>query len=202
MHLLPATAFAASLALGMALSTAPASRAPLPERVDYLVIGGGATGMSFCDTLLHHAPSPLSVLMVDEHPRPGGQWNDSYDFVRLHQPSSMYGVESAKLEPEGCEGGEAHRATREEILQYYDGVCRGIEERYNFRFVGDTSFDMEQLEALDADSSGEEYRRYNLSGDCAILARKIVDGRYLQPDLPVHIPQNSSSIRIPFGACR
>ena len=33
----------------------------LPDRVDYLVVGAGATGMSFCDTLLHHfAPDDIA----------------------------------------------------------------------------------------------------------------------------------------------
>ena len=66
----------------------------LPDRVDYLVVGAGATGMSFCDTLLHHfapdddtssTPSTPrrgpSVVVIDDHARPGGQWLDSYDFV-------------------------------------------------------------------------------------------------------------------------
>lgn len=179
---------------------AGAARAPtLPERVDYLVVGAGATGMAFCDTLLHHAPAgaPVSVALVDDRSRPGGQWTDSYDFVRLHQPSDMYGVESARLEPPpsstAAAGGGAHRATRAEILEYYAGVCRGLEERFDFRFVGDASFDLSQLDDLDGEMAGEEgaaadHREYMLSGGRSVWARKVVDGRYLEPDLPVHVP--------------
>lgn len=77
------------------------------DECDYLIIGGGATGMAFSDTLLANSKTPLKVIIVDQHNTPGGQWNDSYEFVQLHQPSSMYGVESKKLElsPD-------HRATR------------------------------------------------------------------------------------------
>eukprot|EP00584_Thalassiosira_punctigera_P023943 CAMPEP_0172555484 /NCGR_PEP_ID=MMETSP1067-20121228/58442_1 /TAXON_ID=265564 ORGANISM="Thalassiosira punctigera, Strain Tpunct2005C2" /NCGR_SAMPLE_ID=MMETSP1067 /ASSEMBLY_ACC=CAM_ASM_000444 /LENGTH=531 /DNA_ID=CAMNT_0013344007 /DNA_START=157 /DNA_END=1752 /DNA_ORIENTATION=+ len=179
----------------------------LPDRVDYLVVGGGATGMAFCDTLLRHAPSPVSVAVIDSHARPGGQWNDSYDFVRLHQPSDMYGVESTRLEPAPAAStgdddearGEAHRATREEILDYYSGVCGTLEEEYDFRFVGETSFDVSQLDLVDDDEASakddegavaedDRHRRYALSGGRSILARKVVDGRYLEPDLPVHVP--------------
>ena len=46
--------------------------------VDYLVVGAGASGMAFVDTLLAHSPEPVSVLMIDKRTRPGGHWNDAY----------------------------------------------------------------------------------------------------------------------------
>ena len=62
---------------------------------DYVVVGAGAMGMAFTDTLLDETDA--SVAMVDAHHRPGGHWNDAYPFVRLHQPSAFYGVDSAPL---------------------------------------------------------------------------------------------------------
>ncbi len=53
---------------------------------DYLVIGAGAMGMAFADTLV--AESAASVVMVDRGDRPGGHWTRAYPFVRLHQPSA------------------------------------------------------------------------------------------------------------------
>lgn len=179
----------------------------LPEQVDYLIIGAGATGLAFADTLLHHSSPSTSVLMVDKNSSPGGQWVDSYGFVRLHQPSDMYGVETMKLEPSGedCSASkeEAHRATRVEILEYYDRVTKVLEEKYDFHFVGDTAFDMSQLDDDDDDEEeilkvAEEeegastdmhpHYRYKLSGGRSIMAKKVVDARYLQPDLPIHVP--------------
>ena len=61
---------------------------PVPASCDYLVVGGGATGMAFVDTLLHHHEGNPSVVMVDAHESPGGQWHDSYEFVRLHHPTA------------------------------------------------------------------------------------------------------------------
>ena len=61
---------------------------------DYLVVGAGATGMAFVDTLV--AESDVDVVMVDRRHRPGGHWLDAYPFVRLHQPSAYYGVELAR----------------------------------------------------------------------------------------------------------
>ena len=93
---------------------------------DYLVIGGGATGMAFSDSLLKNSKDQnLSVIVVDKHETPGGQWHDSYNFVQLHQPSKGYGVESKKLEY-GAADEENHRAKRSEILQYYHDVQRDL----------------------------------------------------------------------------
>ena len=161
-----------------------------PSACDYLVIGAGATGMAFCDTLLHHtstSSTPPTVVLADKHDRPGGHWNDSYSFVALHQPSRGYGVESERLEPVGDPNADTHRATRDEILDYYSAVQQKLESRFNFRFVGGTWFDMNQL-----GGSGSEgvYQLQSQSSDGATSIRvrkKVVDARYLEPDLPVFV---------------
>ena len=65
-------------------------------RCDYLVVGAGAAGMAFVDTLLTEDPT-CRVVLVDRRAKAGGHWVDSYPFVRLHQPSHYYGVNSLPL---------------------------------------------------------------------------------------------------------
>jgi len=48
---------------------------------DYLIIGSGAMGMAFADTLL--TESDATIIMVDRFAKPGGHWNVAYPFVRL-----------------------------------------------------------------------------------------------------------------------
>lgn len=62
---------------------------------DYLVVGAGAAGMALTDALLSH--SKASVTLVESRHAPGGHWLDAYPFVRLHQPSAFYGVDSVPL---------------------------------------------------------------------------------------------------------
>ena len=57
---------------------------------DYLVIGTGAVGMAFVDTIL--TETDAHVVMLDDRAVPWGHWNESYPFVRLHQSGSTYGV--------------------------------------------------------------------------------------------------------------
>ncbi|MDF2462318.1 MAG: hypothetical protein K0Q43_553 [Ramlibacter sp.] len=63
--------------------------------VDYLIMGAGACGMAFADSLVTNSKSTLAI--VDRQHRPGGHWNSAYPFVRLHQPSAFYGVNSRAL---------------------------------------------------------------------------------------------------------
>ena len=67
-----------------------------PIEADYLIIGAGAVGMAFADTLL--SETQATIALVDRRHRPGGgHWNDAYPYVRLHQPSAYYGVNSWPL---------------------------------------------------------------------------------------------------------
>ena len=156
---------------------------------DYLVIGGGATGMAFSDSLLQSSKDTKpSVVVVDKHLTPGGQWHDSYNFVQLHQPSKGYGVESKRLE-ENVADKENHRAKRSEILQYYADVQRELESKFDFEFIGGSSLDLAQL--YEGSPSKKDYVITNdeTGVSSTIHVRKrLVDARNLEPDLPVSTP--------------
>merc|ERR1711936_1551311 len=87
---------------------------------DYLVIGAGASAMAFVDELVNSSKE-LTVVLVDKRAKPGGHWNDAYDFVRLHQPAALYGVNSKRL---GV-GGE-DLASKFQILSYYEDVLTSL----------------------------------------------------------------------------
>jgi hypothetical protein len=94
---------------------------------DYLIVGSGAMGMAFTDVLL--TETDASVVMLDRHAQPGGHWNDAYPFVRLHQPSAFYGVNSKplgsdKVDATGWNRGLYELATGSEIVAYFDQVMQ------------------------------------------------------------------------------
>jgi NAD(P)-binding Rossmann-like domain len=94
---------------------------------DYLVVGAGAMGMAFVDTLI--AETDATVALVDAGPQPGGHWTSVYPFVRLHQPSAYYGVNSCALgsdrvDQAGWNEGFYELATGSEVCAYYDQVMR------------------------------------------------------------------------------
>ena len=106
--------------------------------VDYLVVGAGATGLAFTDALI--SGSDATVLMVDRRHGPGGHWNDAYPFIRLHQPSAFYGVNSLNLgedriDETGPNAGSYERATAAEICDYFQTV---LNDRLLASFLKDT----------------------------------------------------------------
>jgi hypothetical protein len=94
---------------------------------DYLVIGSGAMGMAFSDVLM--TETDATIVMVDKRGRPGGHWNDAYPFVRLHQPSAFYGVNSLPLgsdakDDTGWNQGLYELASGSEVCAYFDHVMQ------------------------------------------------------------------------------
>ncbi|KDE99815.1 hypothetical protein Y900_012940 [Mycolicibacterium aromaticivorans JS19b1 = JCM 16368] len=96
---------------------------------DYLVVGSGAVGMAFSDTIATESDS--SVVIVDRFESPGGHWNSAYPFVRLHQPAAYYGVNSrdlgtGRIEDNGANAGLYELAGVDEIRSYYGAVLRDL----------------------------------------------------------------------------
>lgn len=92
---------------------------------DYLIVGSGAVGMAFADTLLDESDAHITI--VDRHGKPGGHWNDAYPFVSLHQPSAFYGVNSTQLgsgeiDSTGPNKGYYELATGTEVSAYFEHV--------------------------------------------------------------------------------
>lgn len=98
-----------------------------PIDTDYLVLGTGAGGMAIADTLLSHTDATLTL--VDRRHAPGGHWLDAYPFVRLHQPSSVYGVASVPLgtgakDRSGLNAGLYETASADELRAHFAQVMQ------------------------------------------------------------------------------
>ena len=100
------------------------SETPLLE-CDYLIVGAGAAPLAFIDTLLTELPE-TKIILIDKKAAPGGHWVDAYGFVRLHQPSIVYGISSKQLEGNWLKLlltkfmlPWKHRANKQQILTYF-----------------------------------------------------------------------------------
>jgi cation diffusion facilitator CzcD-associated flavoprotein CzcO len=111
---------------------------------DYLIVGAGASGLAFVDTLLS-LDDEARVIIVDREDRPGGHWLHAYPFVRLHQPSAYYGVPSRRLGEdrivsEGPDAGTYERAAAPEICEYWAAVLSSMLAGGRVRFLGGADF--------------------------------------------------------------
>ncbi len=152
-------------------------------KTDYLIIGSGAMGMAFADTLL--TESDASMIIVDRYAKPGGHWNLAYPFVTLHQPSQFYGVSSKELskgkkDTLGLNKGLYELATGAEVSSYYEEVMRDT-----FLPSGRVKY-FPMCEYL----GGRQFTSL-LSGDSfeVTFNKKLVDCTYLKTNVPsTHTP--------------
>ncbi len=153
---------------------------------DYLIIGSGAVGMAFADTLLEETDAHITI--IDRHGKPGGHWNDAYSFVALHQPSAFYGVNSTQLgsgqiDTAGLNKGYYELASGSEVNGYYERVMH-----QRFLPSGRVSyFPM-------ADYLGDGRFVSLLSGEesTVTIRKKTVDATYYGTNVPsTHVPKFS-----------
>jgi len=154
-----------------------------PIETDYLVVGAGAIGMTFVDSLLTSS-ADADVVMVDRRHRPGGHWNDAYPFVRLHQPASTYGVNSRELgqgtmDRVGLNRGFYDLASGPEIVGYFDQV---MQQRFlpsgRVRFLPKS-----QVVGADAVESLLTGQRRTV-----LVRKKVVDATYSDMRIPATTP--------------
>ncbi len=150
---------------------------------DYLIIGAGAVGMAFADTLLDE--SDAHITLVDRRYMPGGHWNDAYPFVHLHQPSAYYGVNSKALgsgrkETTGPNAGLHEMAAGAEVNTYFADLMR-----HKFLPSGRVSF------LPSSNYRGDGVVQSVLSGTTSQInvRKKVVDATLFSPSIPVnHTP--------------
>lgn len=152
-------------------------------QTDYLVIGAGASAMAFVDTLLATDPD-VDVVMVDRRGRPGGHWLDAYPFVRLHQPSANYGVDSRtlghdRIDTDGPNAGWYERASSFEICDYFGRV---MDEHFlpsgRVRFLATSDYRR---------GDGGAHRVVSLLDGTATaitVRRRLVDATYIESAIP------------------
>ena len=127
---------------------------------DYLIIGSGAVGMAFADTLL--SETEAQIIIVDRYAKPGGHWNVAYPFVSLHQPSQFYGVSSKELsngrkDKAGLNKGLLSLASGTEVSTYFEEVMRDtflqsgrVQYFPSCNYLGNCEFESE--------TTGEKYK--------------------------------------------
>jgi len=106
---------------------------------DYLVIGAGAMGLAFADEILNMSAGTgndaTEIVIVDKRAKPGGHWNDAYDFVRLHQPSYSYGVSSMPLG-----SGDKDLCSKYQLLAYFELALKKMVDTGRLRFLAQCEY--------------------------------------------------------------
>ena len=144
---------------------------------DYLIVGAGAMGLAFVDTLLTENDSATFVI-VDKRALPGGHWVDAYPFVTLHQPAAAYGVNSKSLGTGG-----ADLSSHAELMFYFESVMKALLDSGRVTFLplcicdefADDDVTIRSLVDADLD--------YRIS-----IKQRLVDATYMKVQVPASHP--------------
>ena len=148
---------------------------------DYLVVGSGAVGLAFIDSLLQETDD--RVVVVDRHHGPGGHWNDAYPFVRLHQPSSYYGINSLPLgggglDPDPLNLGMTERASSAQIIDYYERAMAAM------LATGRVAHHPMSAHSTSADGTHQVTSQLTGITTTVHVRKKVVDTTYLNTAVP------------------
>ncbi|MEM7282562.1 MAG: NAD(P)/FAD-dependent oxidoreductase [Pseudomonadota bacterium] len=160
---------------------------------DYLVVGTGAVGMAFADTLLTETDD--RIILVDKYAKPGGHWNVAYPFVTLHQPSSFYGVNSVELsrgriDQSGLNQGLHELASGSEVSAYFENVMKD-------RFL--PSGRVQYFPMSEYKGEGEFVSLLGGESHSVQVTKKTVDATFLNTSVPAtHTPNFRISPNVRF----
>jgi hypothetical protein len=108
------------------------------ETSELIIIGGGITGLNALAVASRYLSPRDRVVLVDNRPRAGGMWVDTYDFVRLHQPHPIFTAGNIAWQ---LGKPASHLATRDEVLdhlRYCVDVVRtkvDLDERFGWEYI-------------------------------------------------------------------
>ncbi|KAB7751147.1 FAD-dependent oxidoreductase [Mycolicibacterium mucogenicum] len=108
------------------------------DRSDVCILGAGIAGLNALAVAAQYLGPNGKVVLVDQRPRVGGMWLDTYDYVRLHQPYQLFTAGNIKWTL-GRERG--YLASKPEILDHLqhcmDVVARRVDldARFGWAYV-------------------------------------------------------------------
>ncbi|QOC23246.1 NAD(P)-binding protein [Wenzhouxiangella sp. AB-CW3] len=98
----------------------------MTDRYDACIVGAGISGLNALFVASQYLSRDQRVILVDRRSRAGGMWMDTYDYVRLHQPHSLFTAGNIEWtlgkKPD-------YLATREEVLEHLHHCLEVIKRR-------------------------------------------------------------------------
>jgi hypothetical protein len=92
------------------------------EKCTLVIVGAGYAGICAFNAAVQYLKPGDRIVVVDQGKTWGGQWIDQYDFVRLHQPYSIFTAGQRKWAFADTKK-PMHLATKPEILAHFQDIA-------------------------------------------------------------------------------
>jgi hypothetical protein len=157
------------------------------EHYDVVVVGAGIAGLNALVAASEYVGSDGRVLLVDRRSGPGGMWNTTYDYVRLHQPHAFFTAGDIRWTQRHR---REHLATKTEVLEHLHHCLDVVAGRTGV----DTRFGSEYLSHVERDGLVEVTLRDSDGVDDTVTTRRLV--KAFGYDIPSNPPLDVSSARV------
>ncbi len=160
------------------------------QECDLCIIGAGLAGLNALFAAAEYLPPNARVIMVDRNLKCGGMWNETYEYVRLHQPHPMFTAGNIAWDWNKPKG---YLAARTEILGHFQHCIETLRgkveliELYGVSFEGCEEF-------IRADAPMVRIQCWETNGShthLTIEAHRMINA--IGYDIPVPVPLTFSS---------
>ncbi len=157
------------------------------SRYDLCVVGAGVAGANALFVAGQYLPAGARVLLLDKHPRPGGMWNETYSYVRLHQPHRLFTVGNLRWK---LDQPPEYLATRDEIMAHLGRCFDTMRKRLDIDARWGWTF-----QSHDEDAGGVSITAGDPDGAThTFTAERLIDARGY--DFEVNTPLEVSSTQV------
>lgn len=174
--------------------SASATSMRLTEPFDLCIIGAGIAGLNALFAASQYLPRNARVALIDRNVACGGMWNNTYPYVRLHQPHPMFTVGNFKWQ---WNKPNEYLATRDEVLMHFEYCVGQLRQRVNL--VELYGHSVESIEEVSSPSKTEVHLQCrSLDGQGAsakFVTKRLIEAGGFDVPAPDPIETNSQQVR-------
>ena len=160
----------------------------LHDECDVCIIGAGIAGLNAAAVASQYLSREQKIVLIDRRNRSGGMWVDTYPYVRLHQPHSLFTAGDIKWL---LDEDRSYLATKPEVLDHFahclDVIRRRVELVEYFGWTVDSHTESSDDNCVTARSATGQ--------SIIITAKRVISahGFDITPNQP--LPASSAQVR-------
>lgn len=105
------------------------------------ILGTGIAGLNALYAATHYLPQNTRVVVIDKNEEVGGMWQNTYKYVRLHQPHQFFTVGDL---PWKLKKAPSYLASRTEIIDHMTDCYAKIKEHFDVRELFGSQFERQE----------------------------------------------------------